>query len=111
MTVYVIHDHRVSRGGRLVSKYDLTPALQYGTLEFLITDHGRVNDIPRAITILEKKLADFNDKDNLLLLGSPVLIGLATAIAVSNNHGRAKLLQWHYDRYAQVQVALEGYDG
>jgi hypothetical protein len=44
----------------------------------------------------------------LLLIGNPILIGCAVAIAARANAGRVKLLQWSGtdQRYVTVQVDL-----
>lgn len=61
-----------------------------------------------AIEILNEKLKTFSDKDYLLTIGDPVAIGLASAVAARNNHGKVKFLKWDREekRYYVVQSAI-----
>ena len=51
---------------------------------------------------------DFNDKDYLLLIGDPSMIGLACSVAADYNRGRYKVLK--YDRrsftYYPIQIDI-----
>ena len=49
-----------------------------------------------AIRKLKQVLKDFNDKDYLLLIGDPSIIGVACSIASDINQGKFKMLK--YDR-------------
>jgi N-acetyl-beta-hexosaminidase len=53
-------------------------------------------------------LRDFSDDDYLLLIGNPVFIGWATAIAAAYNEGRVNLLMWSGKEkgYREVKAIL-----
>jgi hypothetical protein len=57
---------------------------------------------------LQRALKDFGDQDYLLLMGDPVAIGLACAVASDINQGRFKLLKWDRQQhvYYPVDVVL-----
>lgn len=97
MTVYVVQNTmRYERStGKLVEKFDLSPAAQYGELHFLLPHDASPFDLPPVIDALHEKLVDYTPHgDYLLLIGSPVLIGLAVAIAAEYTDGDVRMLQW-----------------
>jgi hypothetical protein len=85
---------------------DFTPAAEYGEVKFLLGS----NISPFNPTVVVRELAaglrSFTDRDFLLLVGNPILIGLATAIAADYCDGPMNLLQWSgsENRYLKVQV-------
>jgi len=95
---------------------DLSPALEYGRVEFLLEDtdvHPRErqlkHDTWRAQAEMEFRLQRFHgDRDYLLLLGDPAAIGLATAIITKLNGGKFTLLKWDREqkKYYPVFVNL-----
>ena len=54
-------------------------------------------------------LSDFSDDDALILIGDPVLIGLAFSIASNNNDGRVWTMKWNgrYKNWYAVHVNME----
>ena len=56
------------------------------------------------VSRLKRKLIDFNDDDYLLLMGDPSAIGIACAVASSNNRGRFKCLKWDKREYKYYPV-------
>jgi hypothetical protein len=95
-TVYIVQN---------VPGKNLLPASAYGTLSFLLGEGQVTFSIGPTIFQLTKGLAEFKDEDFLLLIGDPIAIGLATAIAARWNHGRVKLLKW--DRQESVYIPLQ----
>lgn len=89
-----------------VPKFDLSPAEEYGTLEFLLSPTAAPFRPEALITDLRDKLQDIRTYDYLLLIGNPVLIGLATAVAADYLGGQVQLLQWHgkAKKYLPIQV-------
>lgn len=106
--VFVVQNphHRVD--GRLVPKFDLTPAEAHGELIFLLSPSARPFSPDHLIAELRTKLTDFCDNDSLLLIGNPVLIGLAVAIASRANKNRIGVLQWSGQerRYVRIDAHL-----
>jgi hypothetical protein len=94
--VFVVQNqHRWDRdAGKFVPKFDLTPASALGQMVFCLSPTASPFRAEPIIKELKDKLADFSDADYLLLVGNPVLIGFATAIAADANDGNIRLLQW-----------------
>lgn len=110
MTVFVVQkqmrwDERI---GDLVPKYDLTPAAGFGKVEYLLSPTAAPFNPGPVVNELHEKLCNFSDKDHLLLIGNPCLIGFAVAVAADYNEGRVQLLQWSGKdkKYLSVQATL-----
>ena len=95
--VFVVQDHRRydKETGEYVSVYDLTPALSYGTFHYLLSPTAAPWSPESIIRDLWDGLEDFCDDDYLLMIGNPVLCGLAATVACQVNDGRIKFLQWN----------------
>jgi hypothetical protein len=109
MTVYVVQDTKTvdPKDGVLKPKFDFTPALEHGELSFLLSPNASPFNLPPVIEELHERLSDFNDEDFLLLVGSPVLLGLCVAIAADFNDGRVGMLQWSGAKRAYIPVRAE----
>jgi len=94
--VYVVQD---------VKHINILPASVYGKLIRLLSDGQITLSIQPAIHKLTKLLKDFSDEDYLLLVGDPVAIGLATAIAMKSNRGVVNFLKW--DRQEKCYYPLK----
>jgi hypothetical protein len=96
MTVYVVQNthFKDKRDGRVKPKFDFGPATQFGPIEFLLELDASPFDLPPVQKALHAKLRNFTKRDYLLCVGSPVLIGLAVAIAAEYNNGNVGMLQW-----------------
>jgi len=95
MTVYVIQnqmrfDHKEKE---LVPRFDLTSANEYGEIEFLLSPSAAPFNSEGVHSELSEKLAQFTVDDHLLLVGNPVLIGMASALA-ADAAGTVNFLQW-----------------
>lgn len=101
MAVYVIQE---------VPGRDLTPAMDFGTLEWLLPHGDTIISIEPTVARLRRKLQTFNDNDWLILIGDPVAIGLASAIAADMNGGYINLLKWdkRHKKYIPIKVNLNG---
>jgi hypothetical protein len=57
---------------------------------------------------LRAKLHSFTDRDYVVCLGNPALIGMSVAVAAECNNGRVKILDWLRDdaRYRIVDMDL-----
>lgn len=87
--VYVIQE---------VSKFNVISAKEYGELTPIFEEGKQIMLSPGpAIRKAKTILKDFCDKDYLLLIGDPSMIGLCCTIAADVNRGRYKLLK--YDRH------------
>lgn len=110
MTVYVIQDTKWvdPKDGQLKPKFDLSPALEFGELSFLLGSNASPFNLGPVLPELHERLKDFNDDDHLLLIGSPVLLGLAVAIAADVNDGNVKMLQWSGAKRCYISVSAQG---
>lgn len=88
---------------------DLSPALEYGRVEWLLeqdTGHGPrgrqlAYETGSAQREMEIKLQSFDpERDFLLLIGDPAATGLATAIVTKKYGGKFTMLKW--DRKAET---------
>lgn len=105
----VQHQHRFDpQLGQLVPKYDLTTAHDFGEVEYLLSPSAAPFHPAGVLQELHTKLEDFCDADYLLLIGNPVLIGLAMAVAADRNDGRVKVLQWNGRERRYIPVKITG---
>lgn len=93
--VYVVQNQHQHQDGQLVPKFDLQPAERFGALVYLLSPTARPFSGAPIIKELHQKLAKYDpERDKLLLLGNPALIGWCVAIAAAYGRGRVSLLQW-----------------
>ena len=107
--VFVVQNqHRWDRDNeKFVPKFDLSPAGIHGELVYLLSPTAAPFRPAPVIEELRRKLEDFTSDDALLLVGNPVLIGLAVAVAADYNDGQVNLLQWSGKnrKYLKVEVS------
>lgn len=97
MTVYVVQE---SKGK------DVLGAMKFGELNLLLPEGNQiVLSSQPTIRKLNNALKNFNDDDYLLLMGDPIALALATAIAARWNQGRVKFLKW--DRFEHMYYPVE----
>jgi hypothetical protein len=74
---------------------DFMPAKKFGELVPLLQADTQIYlSATPAVRRLTRHLSKFTDEDYLLLVGDPVLIGIAVSIACAANRGKVKLLKW-----------------
>ncbi len=103
--VYVIQEQQ----GKNISS-----AAKFGELKLLLGAGDQVYMDPKHYTDkLMEKLKNFNDKDFLLLMGDPVLIGIASGITARVNEGRLKVLKWDKQTrsYMAITINVGGVNG
>jgi len=101
MTVYVVQE---------VQGINVLSANKYGELALLLPSGQITFSSGPTVNRLRKGLKDFNDEDYLLLIGDPAAIGIATAVALDMNLGKAKLLKWDRQekQYYPINVNIKG---
>jgi len=75
----------------------LLGAKNFGELRVIINNSKEQTseiDNTQYVDIMKEKLRGFSDRDYILPIGDPSLIGLACAIAAGLNGGRFKCLKW-----------------
>lgn len=89
----------------LVRKFDLTPAKEHGEFVYVLSPSASPFSPASLMREMSSKLQDITPDDSLLLIGSPVLIGMTVAIA-SRHCSRLHALQWNGLRrcYARVEM-------
>lgn len=107
--VFVVQNpHRLDRETQTLKPvFDLTPAEEYGELHYLLSPSASPFSPETILPELIAKLEDFQDDDHLLLIGSPILIGWAVAVAADWNNGRVSCLQWNGRDRRYVRVAAD----
>ena len=106
VTVYVVQEP--TRFNRVTLEvetfFDLSPADQFGEQVHLLPPNAGPFNPDAVLPVLWEKLKDFGDSDYLLLIGNPILIGWATAVAADYNEGRVNLLQWSGAKNSYIPV-------
>lgn len=99
--VYIINE---------VQGKNVLSASKYGELTYLLKEGAQVTLSAGFITNqLKMKLDKFNDNDYLLLIGDPVAIGIAVAIAAHWNKGRVAMLKWDKQEKMYYPVKIDIY--
>ena len=104
--VYAVQEvlRRDDSSGQLVPAYDITPALEYGLLEFLMPGGRMMLSTAPVVASMRTKLKDFCDEDFILPIGDPAAICAASMIAASMNNGRVRVLRW--DKFVQRYIPI-----
>jgi len=98
MTVYVVQE---------VKSRNILSAEKFGTLELLLPEGSQlVLSTGPTVRRLRYRLRNFNDDDYLLLIGDPSAIGIACAVAATNNRGQFKCLKWDKREYKYYPVEV-----
>lgn len=93
------------RTGTLEDHVDLSPAEEHGEVTVLLPPGaGPFKDLDNVVEDLRVGLEDFGPTDYLLLVGNPVLIGLATALAADQTEGNLQFLQWSGARREYIKI-------
>ena len=109
MTVYAVQmpRRRCPQTKQMIPVYDLSPANIYGDVVELLSPTAKPFNPEPIINELRIKLENFSDNDFLICIGNPILYTMAAQIALENNGGRARLLQWHGKRNEYVPITLD----
>ena len=94
-----------------VMDYNVRSAEKFGELEVMLPDRKQLIFSAGPLVVeLRQKLRDFSDKDYLLLIGDPAIIGVCCAIAAEYNNGSFKVLKCDKReyRYYDVEIDLRG---
>lgn len=109
--VYVVQNHMTRNGkGKLVPRFNLDPAEKFGELVYLLSPETKPFQPDGVMAALHGKLRNFNDDDNILLIGNPALIAYAFAVAHYYN-GRVSVLQWNGKKREYIQITADPLKG
>ena len=109
--VYIVQeqmrwDHQLAT---YVPRFDLSAASQYGKFTFLLSPTATPRNPESILRDLRQGLREFTERDYLLLVGNPCLIGWAAAIAANLTEGQLSFLQW--DQREQSYVVVDSGHG
>ncbi len=87
---------------------DLSDALRYGRLQYLLPPGDITAGIAPIVRQLKNDLVNYSDKDYILAMGAPAAIAMVGAIASKVNHGNIKVLTWDKkeNRYYAIDVSI-----
>lgn len=112
MTVYVVQKQMKynSETGKPEPRFPtITQAEKYGDIRYCLSSNHHPFDLEPVLGGLHENLSGFSDDDFLILVGNPILLGHATAIAAHYNEGRVKFLQWSARNSDYVLISSEIY--
>ncbi len=91
--VYVIQEIPGTKEGR--PKINIMGAATFGKFKFLLPELSQIIFSPGPLIFkLRKSLANYRQKDFLLLTGDPAIIGVACSIVSDITNGKYNLLKW-----------------
>ena len=93
----------------LVERFpSINRADKWGKIKFILSPSANPFKPELVIGDIHECLSGFNNNDYLLLIGNPVLIGMATAIAANNSGGLVNFLQWsgRHNTYTEITARL-----
>ena len=89
-----------------VMDYNVRSAEKFGELKIMLPDRKQMIFASSPLVFeLKKELKDFSDKDYLLLIGDPAIIGVACSIVSDMTNGKYNLLKW--DKQERKYYAIE----
>lgn len=111
MTVYVVQEQIVfdGRTGQNTPRFPtIEKAKVFGDLKYILEPNAHPFNQEAILGKFHASLVNFSDDDYLILVGNPILLGMATSIAANYNSGRVKFLQWsgRGERYIVVQSEM-----
>jgi hypothetical protein len=86
---------------------NLLPARDYGKLKFMLPAAISQYNTEESVDKLYNELLAMRDDDYLLLIGDPVMIGAAVAIAGKILDGCIKILKWDKQEKKYYEVELQ----
>ena len=105
--VYVIQEIPGTKEGR--PKINIMGAASFGKFKFLLPELSQIIFSPGPLIFkLRKSLANYRQKDFLLLTGDPAIIGVACSIVSDMTNGKYKLLKWDRQerKYYPIEINL-----
>ena len=107
--VYVIQEIPGTKDGR--PKINIMGAAEYGKFKFLLPELSQIIFSPGPLIFkLRKELANYKQKDFLLLTGDPAIIGVACSIVSDITNGKYNLLKWDKQERKYYSIAINLYE-
>jgi hypothetical protein len=111
--VYAVQSptRRDRRTGQQVQMFDFSDAERFGELVIVLDAEIK----PTAQVVVERALwaalGDFTQDDYLLLTGNPIIMSLASAVALDLTGGHCKFLQWSGEKKAYEVIEYRDFWG
>ena len=107
--VYVIQEIPGTKEGR--PKINIMGAAEYGKFKFLLPELSQTIFSPGPLIFkLRKELANYKQKDFLLLTGDPAIIGVACSIVSDITNGKYNLLKWDKQERKYYSISINLYE-
>ena len=107
--VYVIQEIPGTKDGR--PKINIMGAATFGKFKFLLPELSQIIFSPGPLIFkLRKSLANYRQKDFLLLTGDPAIIGVACSIVSDITNGKYNLLKWDKQERKYYSIAIDLYE-
>ena len=107
--VYVIQEIPGTKEGR--PKINIMGAATFGKFKFLLPELSQIIFSPGPLIFkLRKSLANYRQKDFLLLTGDPAIIGVACSIVSDITNGKYNLLKWDKQETKYYSIAIDLYE-
>ncbi len=106
--VLVVKIPEYKQEGKWIPRIAPTEAERFGKVE-VVLDSG-VRSITDELPIIEAAFENFTKDDYLVLMGSPIQMGMATYFAMLKTGGRVKFLIWqnYIQDYKVQEVIING---
>lgn len=111
MTVFVVQQQMQfsSESQELIPRFpSINKAESWGVLKFILSPSAHPFNPEIVLGDMHEALSGFSDDDYLLLIGNPILIGMATTLAAYYNNGKVNFLQWSgkHQRYTMISAQI-----
>ena len=107
--VYVIQEIPGTKEGR--PKINIMGAATFGKFKFLLPELSQIIFSPGPLIFkLRKSLANYRQKDFLLLTGDPAIIGVACSIVSDITNSKYNLLKWDKQERKYYSIAIDLYE-
>ncbi len=107
--VYVIQEIPGTKDGR--PKINIMGAATFGKFKFLLPELSQIIFSRGPLIFkLRKALANYRQKDFLLLTGDPAIIGVACSIVSDITNGKYNLLKWDKQERKYYSIAIDLYE-
>ena len=112
MTVFVVQQqmrYNPSTGKPEPRFPTISKAERHGEIEYCLSPNEHPFNLESVLGALHESLSGFSDTDHLILVGNPILLGSASAIAAHYNEGRVKFLQWSAKQNDYIVIKAQIY--
>jgi hypothetical protein len=89
-------------------KKNIISAREFGDFQFILPEKTSLMWNPQeTVSAIKKELLYFDNKDYLLLIGDPAVIGICTAVAAGYSQGHVTFLKWDNREFKYYPIKVE----